>query len=627
MAPGRLFEFGDFRLDPIERLLFRANEHVPLPPKTAQILTLLVERHGHIVDKETLLKQIWPDTFVEEGSLTQNISILRKTLTEGRDGKEVIETIPKRGYRFVGSVREIATEVEARASPHESPPTPPAVTATLRSFLLWTAPLGVAALALAVYFAWHYYHPPRSALTSPRVMLAVLPFQNLSGDPGQEFFSDGLTEEMITQLGQTYPRYLGVIARTSAMQYKHPQKDAAEIGRDLRVDYILEGSVRRAGDRVRITTQLIQVHDQTQVWAHSYQRDLPDILSVQTAVARDVAGQIGIRLVPGDHGNPLSTKPVKPEAYEAYLRGRQYFNSAASEQDLENAIHEFERAIAADSRTALAYAGLANSYAAMADYYEPPREVLPKAKIAAQKALELDPDLSEAHAALGWVALVYDWNWSMANQELQRAIELNPGNALAHDLYANYLAAAGRHSEAFVESQRALELDPFSVNLNANRGWYLILARQFDGAIEQEQKALDLDTKCATCRAFLAMAYALQHRLPEALAEARRAKSILSNPAEVAAIGGIFAISGARSEAEEVLNQLKTMMKHRYICPYGTAELYLGLGKKEEAFQSLENGYNWRENCMIYLRADPIFDPLRSDRRFAELLRRVDFPQ
>jgi TolB-like protein/Tfp pilus assembly protein PilF len=577
------------------------------------------------VDKDTLLKEIWPDTFVEEGSLAQNISTLRRVLTEGRDGKELIETIPKRGYRFIAAVKEITPEDASRGSSQESPPALVSRLGVWSNLLLWVAPLGLAALIAVAYFTWHHYSaPPRFA--SRRMMLAVLPFENLSGDSAQEFFSDGMTEEMITQLGQMYPKHLGVIARTSAMQYKHAQKSAAQIGRDLRVDYILEGSTRRTGERVRISAQLIDVRDQTHLWAHSYERDLQDILSVQATVARDVAEEIGIRLVPADQADSTGARLVKPEAYEAYLRGRYYLNSATSEQGLQNAINEFERAIAADGRTALAYAGLANSYAALSDSYKPPREVLPRAKISAQKALELDPNLSEAHAALGWTALAFDWNWSLAGQELRRAIVLNPGNALAHDLYANYLAASGQHSEALTESQRALELDPFSVSLNANRGWYLILAHQFDAAIEQERRALDLDPTSSSCRAFLAMAYAGQRRFREALVEARHANSAAPSVMDMAAMASVLATSGARTEAEQLLNQLRTMMKQRYVCPYETAAIYVGLGKKNDAFQWLEKGYESRESCMIYLKTDPTFDPLRSDPRLSDLLGRVGFP-
>ncbi len=461
---------------------------------------------------------------------------------------------------------------------------------------------------------------------APKIQsLAVLPLENFSGDPSQEYFADGMTDALITDLAQIGA--VKVISRTSVMQYKgRKSKTLPVIAQELGVDGIVEGSVERSGDRVRITAQLIYAPADRHLWARSYERDLRDILSVQASVARDVASEIKIRLLPEEQARLAQGKPVNPEAYEAYLRGRHYFNSATSEQDLQNGINEFERAIAADARTALAYAGLADSYAALADYYKPPQEVLPKAKIAAQKALELEPNLSEAHAALGWVAFIYDWNWSLAEQELRRAIALNPGNALAHDAYANFLAASGRHTEAFAESQKALELDPFSIALNANRGWYLILARQFDGAVEQERKALDLDSNCSTCRAFLAMAYAALRRFPEALAEARRAKATLANPAELAAMGGVFAVSGARPEAEELLNKLKTMRKQRYICPFGTAEIYVGLDKKNEAFQWLENGYGSRENCMIYLKTDFTFDALRPDPQFSDLLRRVGFP-
>ena len=460
---------------------------------------------------------------------------------------------------------------------------------------------------------------------TPRIeSLGVLPLENLSGDKEQEYFADGMTDELISQLARVGG--IRVISRTSVTQYKGTKKSIPQIGRELHVDALMEGSVLRSGNRVRITLQLIRAATDAHMWSQSYERDLQDVLALQNDVARDVADQVDLRLAPAQRAQLARSRLVNREAYDTYLRGRHSLNRVTSEQDIQTSIKEFQRAIAQDPGAAFGYAGLADSYVALADFYKAPREVLPKAEGFAQKALELDPNLSEAHVSLGWVKLVYEWNWSAAQREFDRAIELNPGNAVAHDDKASYFSSLGDHTAASAESQHALELDSFSLVFNANSGFDSLVARRYDRAIEQEQRALDLEVNCHICRAYMALAYAARGQLPQALAEARRVRQAGANPLDLATTGSVFGLAGARAEAEKLLEELKQVMEQRFVCPYEIATTYLGLGQKDEAFRWFEKAYEARSVCMIWLKVDPRIDPVRSDPRLIDLLRRVGFP-
>ena len=449
--------------------------------------------------------------------------------------------------------------------------------------------------------------------------VVILPLENLSKDTEQEYFAEGMTDQLTTNLAKLGG--LRVISRTSAMRYKGTRKPLAEIARELHVDAVVEGSVLRSGDRVRISAQLVDAATDQHLWAESYERDLRDVLALQSDVARGIADQIRIKLLPGQ-----PARPVNPEAYEAYLRGRYELNAATSEADIDRSISSFELAMTKDPQSALGYAGLAVSFVALSDYYRPPREVMPKAKEAARKALELDEKLSEAHDALGWVEFIYGWNWSRAEQHLKRAIELNAGNALAHDHYANYLSSFARHTEAIAESQRAQEIDPLSLVIQADSGLYFYMSREYDRAIEQEHRAVDLAPNCYTCRTYLALAYAQKTQFAEALSEARRVRLPEASPIDVAATGSVIASAGERAEAERLLRDLRQVARRRFVCPYEIATTYLALGERNEALRWLEKAYAARSVCMIWLGVDPRLDPLRSDPRFQDLLRRIGLP-
>jgi TolB-like protein/DNA-binding winged helix-turn-helix (wHTH) protein/Tfp pilus assembly protein PilF len=632
--------FGSFEMDLRAGELRKHGVRIRLQTQPFQILGMLLERPGEVVTREELRQALWPgDTFVDfDHGLNNAINRLREALGDSAESPRFLETLPRRGYRFIAPVESIPS-----ASPQDSPAhvensatTPLSMTgdkvaatpvesskASLRARLWIAASTGTAALlVLLVSLNTGGLRQRLLGATATRRVqsIVVLPFENLSGDPSQEYFVDGMTDELITQLAQIGG--LRVISRTTAMQYKGTRKSVPEIGRELHVDRIVEGTVFRSGEQVRISAQLVDSSTDQHVWAQSYERDLRDILALQKEVAGGVARQIRANLLPREQ-----PRAVNPQAYEAYLRGRHDLNAATSQADLQDSIANFRSALGKDPQFALAYSGMALSYLAQADYYLAPHEVMPKAEEAARKALELDDTLSEAHDALGYVELIYQWNWSAAQQHLQRAIELNPGNALAQDHYANYLSALGRHAEAFATSERARELDPLSLLIQANNGMYFFLGREYDRAIEVERKALELDAKCYTCRTYLAIALAQSRRLPEALKEARLVRLQEANPLDVSTATTAIAAAGQRAEAEASLRRLLQLRKQRWVCPYELGTIYLALGDREKALHELENAYQAHSICMTWAKDDPRLDPLRSEPRFQAILQRMSFPQ
>ena len=615
--------FGSFEMDLRAGELRKHGVRIRLQTQPSQILGMLLERPGEVVTREELRQTLWPgDTFVDfDHGLNNAINRLREALGDSAESPRFLETLPRRGYRFIAAVESIAPP-----SPQDSKPQveDSSTSKSSRRARPWIV-AGAGAAALLVLLVSLNTGGVRQRLlrvsAARRIQsIAVLPLENLSGDPSQEYFVDGMTDELITQLAQIGG--LRVISRTTSMQYKGTRKSVPEIGRELHVDGIVEGTVFRSGEQVRISAQLVDCSTDQHVWAQSYERDVRDILALQKEVAGGVARQIRANLLPGEQ-----PRAVNPQAYEAYLRGRHDLNAATSQADLEDSIANFRSALGKDPQFALAYSGLALSYLAQADYYLAPHEVMPKAEEAARKALELDDGLSEAHDALGYVELIYRWDWPAAQQHLQRAIELNPGNALAQDHYANYFSALGRHAEAFATSERARALDPLSLLIQANNGMYFFLGRDYDRAIEVEHKALELDAKCYTCRTYLAIALAQSRRLPEALKEARLVRLSEANPLDVATATTAIAAAGQRAEAEASLQRLLQLGKQRWVCPYELGTTYLALGDKEQALRELENAYQAHSICMVWAKDDPRLDPLRSEPRFQAILQRMSFPQ
>jgi serine/threonine-protein kinase len=498
----------------------------------------------------------------------------------------------------------------------------------LRHWVLGTAG-GVILLLLAAFLRFNVAGLRvrlGSSTPAPRIeSLAVLPLENLSGDPQQEYFADGMTDELITELSQIGA--VKVIARSSVMHFKRTQKTVPEIAQELHVDAVVEGSVVRYGDRVRITAQLIQATTDKNLWANSYQRDLRDVLALQDDVARAIATEVQAKLIPQQNVRLTQARVVNPESYEDYLRARYYWNKR-TEADLKKSIEYFQQAIQKEPGYAQAYGGLASCYVVLPNYSATsPQETFPKAKSAAEKAIQIDDTLAEAYAVLGQVSASYSYDWSSAEREFKRAIQLNPNYATAHQWYAGTLSRMGQRERGLAEVRRAQELDPLSLIINDNVGWYLYLARQYDQAIEQLRKTLELDASFSPAHDELGLCYVRKGMYQQGFAELRKAISLAGgNPNIKAELGNAYAAAGRRKEALEILDQLTALSKRSYFSPYSIASIYAGLGDKEQAFAWLNKAYEEHDIWLTLLKIEPAFDPLHSDPRFAELERRIGLP-
>ena len=632
---SHFYDFGEFRVDPEQKLLFLQGELVSLTPKAFETLLVLVESHGHMVDKETLLRRVWPGAFVEEGSLTRNISVLRKVLEEGARGQQWIETIPKRGYRFVAGVRVVKRpdEISARgatdpqqtavrsdkhSSPERRPPN------RLRRLILGVGGAGMALAVVILLLDLADRHLVRGSSSAAGIhSLAVLPLSNLSRDPDQEYFADGMTDALITDLAKI--RSLRIVSRTSVMQYKTTHKTVGQIARELGVDGIVEGTVLRSGNRVRVTAQLIRAENDDHLWAEMYERDLGDALTLQGEVAQAIADQVRIQVTPDERAQLSGFDRVNPEVYDWYLRGRYYWNKRDAD-GLNRATVYFQQAIQKDPQFALAYAGLADCYNVIVESVSvSPPEALTKAKTAALKALSLDDNLAEAHASLAWVHFQLDWDWAGADREFRRAIELNPGYATAHHWYAQYLAAMGRAEEAMGEMNRAQQLDPLSLIIRLDTGAVEYWCRHLDWATEREQEVIEMDPAYVRAYFYLAISYADKGMFEESLEKFRKGME-LSGPGthpyrEIEA--WIYASNGRRGDATRIIRDV--LAENAPVESYYLAEAYAALGNRDAAFEMLDRAYRSHTYWMVYLRVDPRLDPLRSDPRFQQLLRRVGF--
>jgi TolB-like protein/Tfp pilus assembly protein PilF len=552
-------------------MLFCGTAPIPVPPKAIDTLLLLVENAGTVVAREDLLKKVWPDSFVEEGSLTRTISILRKAL--GGAEQEYIATVSKRGYRF-------AADVQAE---REQPPATP----------------------------------------GEKLALIVLPFENMSGDTAQEYFSDGLTEEMITQLSRLNPERLRVIARTSAMKYKKTAKSIKEISRELAISHVLEGSVRREADRIRISVQLIQVSDETHVWADIYERGLGDILRLQSDVARAVAREIQVKLAPREIQRLAGVRELSPAAYEAYLKGRHLWNRR-TEDGMRRSIAHYEDAIREDPEYAMAYAGLADSYVMLACRgMVPAKETFRKAKAAARKALELDDELGDAHGSLAHVRL-HDWDWEGLERDFQRAIELNPADAIVYYWYGELLMSLGRPDDAIAVTQRAYQTDPLSAVIGASLGMILYLARRFEQAANVLQHAQDITPEHFLPHMRMGLVRIQQGRFDHAVQELQTAVQLADQSTEtLAALATAYAAAGDHKQAGVITEELEASQAKRYVLPYNFAKIYAAGNRTEKAFEWLEKAYCDGSPDLIELNSEPIFDGIRKNSKFVELMQRV----
>ncbi|HKP71432.1 MAG TPA: tetratricopeptide repeat protein [Pyrinomonadaceae bacterium] len=585
-SPKFSYQFADFLLDAAEQVLLRQGEPVPLTPKAFLTLLYLVERAGHTVEKEELLREVWQGAFVEEGNLTVTIFMLRRALGEEKGGQKFIQTVPRRGYRFVAPVQKMPASDRPRD------------TSTGRG-------------------------ARRAGDDAATVNVAILPLLNASDDPSAEYLSDGITESIINSLSQLPG--LRVLARSTVFRYKGLDVDPLAIGREMNVRAVLTGRLILLGDSLIIRVELVDTKTGWQLWGEQYNRKLSDIFSVQEEISRKISEELRMKLSGEEEERLAKRHTTSNEAYQTYLKGRYHWNKRTKE-GIEKGIEYFKEAIALDPNYALAYAGLADSYALLGavEYAAlSPGEAMQKAREATLKALELDDTLAEAHASLAYV-MIFDRNWSEAGSEYRRSIELNPSYATAHHWYAHYLTAMGRQTEAVIEIRRARELDPLSLPINAGMGWHYYLTRQFDEAIREYQKTLELNENFYMAHFLLGMAYEQVGRYEEALASYERAIALSgSSPAMLAAPGHAYAMLGRTDDARRVLSELHALSAHQFVSPYHVAVIHAALGETDEAFDWLNRACDVQSEALIWLAVDPMLDSLRSDPRFNSLMARI----
>jgi len=621
------YEFGPFRVDPLKRRLLRDGEPLRLTPKAFDLLLVLVEECGRTVEKDELLKKVWPGTVVEENNLNQNITALRKSLGDSRQDSRYIATVPGLGYRFVADVRKVEADglVEQTAAPDLAPEPPPRLGGVVRPnrlfryALLLLVPLAVVALVYALYTK-EKPEQPGPAVSS----IMVLPLENLSGDPEQEYFADGMTDALIGDLAKIGG--LQVISRTSSMHYKGTKKSLPEIAKEIKVDAVVEGTVQRSGDRVVIRAQLIHAASDRHLWVQTYERGMRDVLDLQSEIAQAIAREVKIQMTPDEQARLASRHPVRPKAFDDYLQGRYLYWNKRTEENLAKAIEHFRNAVKEDASFAQAHVGLADCYNAMGTVQVgalPPIEARRLAEQSAVKALELDAGLAEAHSALGHVKH-FNWNWTGAEQDFKRAIELNQNYANAHNFYAGYLMSRGRVEESIAASNRARELDPFSLSISAQRGFLLENARRYDEAIAQLRAVIEMDRNHYQAYWFLGHTYAAKGEFEQAITAAQKAVDLSERvPGALGFLGLAYGLAGRKAEATKVLDELLKLNESRYVTPAAMVNVYIGLGDKDQAFVWLEKAYQERSNYLPWLKVFPIVDPLRSDPRFADLVRRI----
>lgn len=635
-----MYEFGPFRLDTTECLLLREEEPVPLTPKAFETLLVLVQNSGHILRKDELMKAVWPDSIVEEANLTLVISMLRKALGERPDEHKYIETVPRRGYRFVASVKEVWEErAELLVEEHTSAQViveeetegekGKGESKSLPRFLAPSAPLLIAVLlvglAAALFYVW-MWSPSKPTQTVETVRsLAVLPFQPLGAEASDDYLGLGMTDTLITKLSNI--RRIIVRPTSAVRKYTSPEQDPLAAGREQGVEAVLEGSIQRSGEKIRVTVRLLNVRDGSPLWAHKYdEQQCTDIFAVQDSISEQVAAALVLKLT-GEEMKQLAKRYTgSTEAYQAYLKGR-YFWNRRTEESLKKGIEYFNQAIDIDPNYALAYVGLADSYNMLGNWGAlPPGEAYPKAKAKVTKALEIDDTIGEAHAALALATHLYDWDWSGAEREFQRAIELDPNYGPAHQWYSVHLSSLGRFDEALAEAKRAQELEPLSLIIDSHVGWVLYLARRYDQAIEHLRKTLELDPYFVAAHIYLARAYLQKGMYKEAIAEFQKANTISVGRAVTGGeLGHAYAVAGRRDDAVKALDQLKEQWKRTNIPSnlYYIGLIHTGLGEKDRGLEWLQKAYEERYPWLVHLKVEPRLDPLRSDPRFRDLLRRV----
>lgn len=675
----QVYEFDNFRLDAGERILLRDGQPVTLSSKAFDLLLVLVENGGRLVEKEELYQRVWADQVVEESNLTVQMSAIRKALGERTQSPRYIQTVAGHGYRFVGDsmnigedralVIETATlshiliekdeEVDDKSHPRAGPASeggglgsfnrvndvfvpsqilPGPLRRIVGRMSRWIdvpaqkafVPIACAlavGLALLGYFFLSKQTATNTHGTSSKITtIAVLPFKPLVADSRDESLEMGMADTLITRLSNI--RDISVRPISAVRKYAAIEQDAVAAGKEQRVDAVLDGQIQKSGEKIRVTVRLIQVSDATQVWASQFDEKITDIFRVQDSISERVTEVLAVKLTGEEKERLTRSYTDNTEAYQLYLIGR-YHLKRLTDDGILKSLEYFRQATEKDPNFALAYAGLAGSYNALGGFnVRPPKDVYPKARSAALKSLSLDHLLAQAHAELAMVSLTFDWDWAGAEREFNRAIEINPSDSDSHFYYSYYRAFMGQFDDAIQEMRRAQELDPVSLEKLTGMGQVLVMARRYDEALEKCQRALDMDPNLGFANWLLGLAYMYKGSYERAIPALQKSITLSGDsPDEPASLAHAYALCGKRTEARKVLSELEQQAKRKYVSPGTIADLYGVLGDRDQAFALLDKAYNERDNMVVLLKVEPMFDPIRSDPRFANLLRRVGFPQ
>jgi DNA-binding winged helix-turn-helix (wHTH) protein/TolB-like protein/Flp pilus assembly protein TadD len=662
----KIYSFDDFRLDAGNRQLRRADNPLVLPAKAFDLLLALVENSGRLVKKDELFKSVWRDQIVEESNLTVHISQIRKALGESKDNPRYIETVPGYGYRFTGDIVSddeeekivvrhetvtrlvVKSELEFSDDANEPPAALAAQIANTENGIAATNPqtparrlllprrrelpfavfagAGLLFVVLAGAAAFYKFLQPQSPPALQIKSIAVLPFKPLVTENRNESLEMGMADTLIAKLSSF--KEINVRPISAVRKYADIEQDAVVAGREQKVDAVLDGQIQKSDDKIRMTVRLVRIGDGAVIWTNQFDEKITDIFTLQDSISERVAKALSLKLSREETGKSIKHSTESIEAYEFYMTGRYHLNRL-TDDGFSKGRDYFEKAIEKDPNYALAYAGLADAYNRLSGFNAmPPKDGYPKATAAALKALEIDDNLAEAHASLGTVKFFYDWDWSGAEREFRRAIELNPSYSDAHQLFSYYLSAMGRGDEALAEMKRAHELDPLSLEKLAGIGEMLYFQRQYDRAIEQYQKTLEMDPNSGFAHWAIGNVYVHKGMYTEAIGEYQKAIPLSGDsPDEPAMLAYAYARSGKRNEAEQIINELKERSQRSHVAPTIIAVIYSGLGENDRAFEWLEKAYEGHDFLLVFLKTEPMFDNLRADPRFTELLRRVNLPQ
>ena len=622
-AESEVIRFGVFEVDLRAGELRRNSHQIKLQEQPFRTLVLLLKASGQVVTREDLRRQLWPeDTFVDfDHSISSAINRVREALGDSAERPRYVQTVA-RGYRWIAPIAP-RSGLSASNSPLQPELADEAVKTrqfARKTILLFCAGCSLILLAAVGFMRWR----ERGRSEIPIRSVAVLPLQNLTGNPEQDYLTEGMTDELITDLAKLGT--MRVISRTSVVRYRGTQKSLPEIARELNVDAVVEGTITESAGRIHVTAQLVQAQPEKHLWAESYDRPTQDLVALQEELSREIAGAVRSSIAPQESAK-LRHRDVSAEAYRLFLKGRYFWNRRTGE-GFEHAIDYFDQAIAKQPDYAEAYTGLADSYLLLSGYYmEPQNRSIPKARTAAQKALELDSSLAEPHASLGMIAMNYDWNWAEAERQYRQAIALNPNYATAHHWYAEYLASMGRFDEGLAEIQVAEQLDPLSLIISSDHGKILFLARRYDRAIAQNRKTLEMDPNFVLAHSWLAVAELQKGLFSDGIAELEKNRASDDSLFSSAWLVYAYAAAGMRTEAQKAVEELRHLIGHRNVDSGLMVVGYIGIGDKEQAFVWLDREYAEHSVGLTSLKVHPLYDPLRSDPRFQDLMRRVGLAQ